>query len=159
MTLNGEATAWPSSPVSFANWEGSAVITAYTVYRYPSCSNTDLNNKILLSWQALFAESDPAFFRPDADKVTLVNGQFNVTSSLPNVPSPVTNASATPATQFQRRLWMKMEAGQVVTVVAKDTNTGSPLNRLSTAPVPLSMVAKDRIPTTYVSCAFYNDGL
>jgi len=159
VTLNGEATAWPSSPVSFANWEGSAVITAYTVYRYPTCTNTDLNNKILLSWQALFAESDPAFFRPDADKVTLVNGQFNVTSSLPNVPSPVTNASATPATQFQRRLWMKMEAGQVVTVVAKDTNTGSPLNRLSTAPVPLIMVAKDRIPTTYASCAFYNDGL
>jgi len=147
VTLNGDSSAWPTTPISFANWEGSAVITAYSVYRYPSCSNAD-SNKILLNWQALFAESDPAFFGPPSDKISLVNGQFNVTSTLSNVPAPITNSSA-PITQFQRRLWMYMDAGQTVTVVAKDTNTGSVLNRLSTAPVPLIMAAKDRIPTTY----------
>ena len=50
VTLNGDSSAWPTTPISFANWEGSAVITAYSVYRYPSCSNAD-SNKILLNWQ------------------------------------------------------------------------------------------------------------
>ena len=42
-----------------------------------------------------------------------------------------------------------MSAGQTVTIVAKDTNTGSPLNRLSSAPIPLIMVANSRIPSTF----------
>ena len=52
--------------------------------------------KIRLSLQALFAESDPAFFGPPSDKITLVNGQFNVTATLSNVPAPITNSSTQP---------------------------------------------------------------
>lgn len=165
-TLNGDpAGPWPTSyintslplpdrtrnqnivPLTFANWEGNAVITAYA-RTWPPCTDSALfDEKIQLSWQTLFSEDDAAFVRTPENQISLGNnGVFNTTARLMNVPPTSTNASGI---QFERNLWMQMVAGQTATIIAKDTNTGSSLNRLSSAPIPLIMVANSRIPTTF----------
>lgn len=135
-------------PLTFANWEGNAVITAYTPSRWSACPISPSHDEnILLSWQALFVDDDVSFVQTPPNQITLGNsGVYNVTARLPNVPPTATNTSGR---QFERNLWMQMSAGQTVTVIAKDTNTGSALNRVSSAPIPLIVVANSRIPTTF----------
>jgi hypothetical protein len=133
-------------PLTFANWEGNAVITAYNPSRWSSCQNSD-TEKIQVSWQTLYAEDDSAFVQTPQNQIILgSNGVYNLTARMLNVPPLATNTSGR---QFERNLWLKMSAGQTVTIIAKDTNTGSSLNRLSSAPIPLIMVASSRIPTTF----------
>lgn len=135
-------------PLTFANWEGNAVITAYTPNRWSACPGSSSHDEnILLSWQALFVDDDVSFVQTHPNHIMLGNsGVYNVTARLLNVPPTATNTSGR---QFERNLWMRMSAGQTVTVIAKDTNTGSALNRVSSAPIPLILVANSRIPTTF----------
>ena len=133
-------------PLTFANWEGNAVITAYTPSRYSTCNNLD-HEKIELSWQTLFSEDDAAFVQTPQNQIMIdSSGVYKLTATLPNVPPVATNTSGR---QFERNLWLQMYASQTVTIIAKDTNTGSVLNRLSSAPIPLILVANSRIPTTF----------
>jgi hypothetical protein len=165
--LNGDPSGpWPTSyinsslplpdktrnqnilPLTFANWEGNAVITAYA-RTWPPCPDSDLFNaeKIQLTWQTLFAEDDAAFVRTPENQIILgSSGVFNTTARLLNVPPTGTNISNV---QFERNFWIQMFSGQTATIIAKDTATGSSLNRLSSAPIPLIMVANSRIPTTF----------
>jgi hypothetical protein len=131
-------------PITFANWEGNAVITAFTPYRYPACQNSDNSEKIQLSWQSLFAEGEVSLVQVPENQITLDSNVYKITTTLRNLPS--TNSTSN---QFERNLWLNMTAGQTVTFIAKDSNTGSAFNRLSTAPVPVIMVANSRIPTTF----------
>lgn len=148
--INGDSTPWSSDkPLTFANWEGNAVITAYTPFRWSSSCGND-NGKIELSWQTLFAEDNVDIVRIPRNQITFGNaGVYNFSARMLNVPPVETNTSGPLGLQFETNLWMQMSAGQTVTIVAKDTNTGSPLNRLSSAPIPLIMVANSRIPSTF----------
>jgi hypothetical protein len=163
--INGDSTPWSVSyinsslplnqknsnrnikPLTFANWEGNAVITSYTPFRRPSCQNTDLSEKIELSWQTLFVEDVDSVRTPGNQIMFGNDGVYNLSARMLNVPPVQTSGPV--GLQFENNLWLQMSAGQTVTVVAKDTKTGLALNRLSSAPIPLIVVANSRVPSTF----------